>query len=321
MPTSQHFIRIDTFQLKSQIKKKIGRAKTENYLDLLSRFLSSKLSKSEFDKLCIATVGKENIHLHNALLTGIIKNICLSKTPPGVEASLGNKKEVNGFQRSNSFQSLCKDLPLSPRKGRTPNRRIKDSKGKSQVTEVFSSGGRPPCSIEEGEEVDQSTLSPGTHSENRPIEAPLGVSFSEKIARQRMISRRLLSCSHMETCYSVGQLPDTVSLKKKLEQTLGVEGVEVSVGFTNLLNMGLDVFLKRLIKPCLELAASRSSRGLCSGMAASNGLCSDRYSQETRASLSASMMDFQVAMELNPSILGEDWPAKLEKFLLLGTED
>ncbi|XP_010550338.1 PREDICTED: uncharacterized protein LOC104821230 isoform X1 [Tarenaya hassleriana] len=336
MPTIQHFDRADTFQLKSQIEKKLGRAKTGNYLDLLSRFLSSKLSKSGFNKLFIATVGRDNIHLHNDLLRGIIKNVCISKTPPSKrnvpKASLRDKKESNGFKRSISFQSLCKDLPRSPRRGRTPNirdRRFKDSKGKTQITEVFSYGGRPPCSTEDGEEVDQSTVSPGTHSKNQHIEAPLGISLREKTPRQTMISGRLLSGSHVETCYSVGELPDTVSLQKKLEQTFpSMEGLEVSLGFTNLLNTGLDAFLKRLIKPCLESATSRSSRGemcrdLCPAMADSNtnNLCSERYIQETRFPVSASLEDLQVAMEVNPSILGEDWPTKLEKFRLLAPEE
>ncbi|EFH41263.1 hypothetical protein ARALYDRAFT_496856, partial [Arabidopsis lyrata subsp. lyrata] len=283
MPTSQHHaVRTDIAVLKSQIEKRIGRAKTESYLNLLSKFLSLKISKSDFDKLIIATVKRENISLHNALLRGILKNVCLSsKTPPliknGVVDSEKKKKQLYGV-----FQSLCKDLPKSPRKGRT-QRRFKDSnvsKGKSLITEVVSSSGRQQWLMENGEEVDQLIRC----WRSQPIEAPFGVNLRDVIEKQHRIG----TC-----CCSSGELPDSVSLKKKLEDDSGFmeQGLEVSVGFANTLNAGLDVFLKRLIKPCLELAASRSSN----------------------ASPASSLVDFQVAMELNPSILGGDWPAKLEK--------
>lgn len=299
MPTSQHHVvRTDIAVLKSQIEKRIGRAKTESYLNLLSKFLSLKISKSDFDKLIIATVKRENISLHNALLRGILKNVCLSsKTPPmiknGVVDSEKKKKQLYGvFETSLSFQSLCKDLPKSPRKGRT-QRRFKDSnvsKGKSLITEVVSSCGRQQWLMENGEEVDQLIRC----WRSQPIEAPFGVNLRDVIEKQHRIG----TC-----CYSSGELPDSVSLKKKLEDDSGFmeQGLEVSVGFANTLNAGLDVFLMRLIKPCLELAASRSSsrqREVCSS---------------SNASPASSLVDFQVAMELNPSILGGDWPAKLEK--------
>lgn len=299
MPTSQHHVvRTDILELKAEIEKKIGRAKTESYLNLLSKFLSLKISKSDFDKLIIATVKRENISLHNALLKGIIKNVCISKTPPLINNGLDKKKkkkQLNGvLETSLSFKSLCKDLPKSPRKGRT-QRRFKDgnvSNGKSQITEVVSSSGRQQWPMEDGEEVDQLIRC----WRSQPIEAPFGVNLRDVIKKQHRVG----------TCSSSGELPDSVSLKKKLEDGLVLmeEGLEVSVGFANLLNAGLDVFLKRLIKPCLELAASRSS---------SRGeVCSSSY-----GSSASSLVDFQVAMELNPSILGEDWPAKLEKIRLV----
>ncbi|CAL9245076.1 unnamed protein product [Arabidopsis halleri] len=303
MPTSQHHVvRTDIAVLKSQIEKRIGRAKTESYLNLLSKFLSLKISKSDFDKLIIATVKRENISLHNALLRGILKNVCLSsKTPPLINNGVvlvdsekkKKKKQLNVvFETSLSFKSLCKDLPKSPRKGRT-QRRFQDSnvsKGKSLITEVVSSSGKQQWSMENGEEVDQLIRC----WRSQPIEAPFGVNLRDVIEKQHRIG----TC-----CYSSGELPDSVSLKKKLEDDSGFieQGLEVSVGFANTLNAGLDVFLKRLIKPCLELAASRSSsrqREVCSS---------------SNASPTSSLVDFQVAMELNPSILGEDWPAKLEK--------
>ncbi|KAF3681090.1 putative long chain acyl-CoA synthetase 9, chloroplastic-like [Capsicum annuum] len=43
-------------------------SRAEKYFNELSKFLSSKLSKVDFDKSCIRTIGRENIHLHNRLL-------------------------------------------------------------------------------------------------------------------------------------------------------------------------------------------------------------------------------------------------------------
>ena len=100
--------------------------------------------------------------------------------------------------------------------------------------------------MEDGEEVDQLTRC----WRSQPIEAPFGVNL-------RDVSKRR---PHVGTCYSSGELPDSISLKKKAEEGMEGEGLEVSAGFANSLNAGLNVFLKRLIKPCLEIAVSKSSR-------------------------------------------------------------
>ncbi|KAG2316929.1 hypothetical protein Bca52824_020051 [Brassica carinata] len=277
MPTGQHHVvRTDTLELKSQLEKKIGRAKTESYLHLLSKFLSLKISKPDFDKLVVATVKKENVSLHNALLRGIIKNVCLSKTSP-----LKEKKQLNG-----TVKSLCNDLPKSPRKGRTQRRLSKDcdgSKGKSHITEVVSSSFKQQWSMEDGEEVDQLTRC----WRSQPIEAPFGVSLRDVIKRR----------PHVGTCHSSGELPDSVTLKKKLEEA----GLEVSAGFANSLNAGLNVYLRRLIKPCLDLAAS-SSRSSSRGEACSSSI---------------SMVDFKVAMELNPLLLEKTGLQSLKRSGLL----
>ncbi|KAL0721591.1 hypothetical protein Bca4012_036190 [Brassica carinata] len=289
MPTGQrHVVRTDTLELKSQLEKKIGRTKTESYLNLLSKFLTLKISKSDFDNLVVATVKKENISLHNALLRGLIKNVRLSNTPPLIKNGLEEEKkmQLNGvFQTSLCFNSLCKDLPKSPRKGRTQRRLTfnnNGSKAKSQITEIVSSSFKQQWSMEDdGEEVDQSIRC----WRIQPIEAPFGVNLRDVIKRRR----------HVGMCYSSRELPDSISLKKKLEEDMEEEGLEVSVGTANSLNAGLNVFLQRLIKLCLELAASKSS------------------SRGEVCPSSASMVHFQVAMKLNPSILEEDWSTKLEK--------
>ncbi|KAI8018203.1 hypothetical protein LOK49_LG04G00857 [Camellia lanceoleosa] len=210
MPVHRHSSRVDTIELKFEIERKLGHEKSEKYFHLLNRYLSLKISKSEFDKHCIGTLGRENICLHNRLLRGIIKNACVGKTPPPKESKTGcslNAKVPNGYQRSN-LQSLCRDVfPQSPRKGRTPNLRdrkfkdrpsplgphgkihsigCEDSVPKIQeqqsATEMLSLGSRPPpevTSVEEGEEVEQASGISSTYCRS-PVTAPLGISVIGK---------------------------------------------------------------------------------------------------------------------------------------------
>ncbi|XVF61309.1 hypothetical protein PTKIN_Ptkin08bG0120100 [Pterospermum kingtungense] len=349
MLSGRHFSRVDTLELKSLIERKIGRMKAEKYFNLLNRFLSLKIDKPQFDRLCIGTIGKENVRLHNNLLRSIIRNALLSKTPPSrenkSEGSL-SVKVANGYQRSN-LQSLCKDFPQSPRKGRTPNlrdRKFRDRPsplgphGKSHniacedavpkvqeqqsATELLSLGSRPPGSVEDGEEVDQAAGSPSIHSRS-PVRAPLGISLNAKGMR-KVPWNGLPSAS--EICHNRGELPDSSSLRKRLDEKLEKEGLNISVDCANLLNNSLDVFMKRLIKPCLELAGSRSGQKLIDqgrnwSMASLNGMRPVRYAQKQSGSISVSMSDFRVAMELNPLILGVDWPTQLEKVCLLASEE
>ncbi|KAH0918331.1 hypothetical protein HID58_025991 [Brassica napus] len=145
--------------------------------------------KSDFDKLIVATVKKENISLHNALLRGLIKNVCVSNTPPLIK---------NGIEETSlGFNSLCNDLPKSsPRKGRTQQRFSKDCNGKSQITEVVSSSFKQQWSMEDGEEVDQLIRC----WRSQPIEALFGVNLKDVIKRRR----------HVGTCYSSRELPGSI---------------------------------------------------------------------------------------------------------------
>ncbi|GAV58724.1 SAGA-Tad1 domain-containing protein [Cephalotus follicularis] len=347
MPVGRHFTRIDTLQLKAQIARKLGHARAEKYFYLLTRFLSLKISKTEFDKLCIGIIGRENICLHNQLLRSILKNAYLSETPPpkgGKVEGTFSVKVPNGYQRS-TLQSLCRDIPQSPRKGRTPNFRdpkFKDRPsplgphGKSHsaacedsahkvpqqsATELLSLGSRPPGSVEDGEEVDQAAGSPGIYSRS-PVRAPLGIS----IGTQKVLYNRLASACHDKTSRSSGELPDTKSLRKRLEQKLDALGLTVSLDCANLLNNSLDVFMKRLIKPCLELAGSRSGHKHIDQrhgnfMHSLNGVSPGRYVPRPSGTVSGSILDFRIAVELNPQILGEDWPIQLEKVCLRASED
>ncbi|GKU94865.1 hypothetical protein SLEP1_g8297 [Rubroshorea leprosula] len=350
MSEGRHFSRVDTLEIKSQIERKLGRLKAEKYFNLLARYLSLKICKSEFDKLCIGTIGRENVRLHNNLLRSIVRNATLARTPPSKESKVEGSLSVkvpNGFQRS-SLQSLCKDFPQSPRRGRTPNlrdRKFRDRPsplgphGKSHstacedavakvqeqqsATELLSLGSRPPGSVEDGEEVDQAAGSPSIYSRSH-VRAPLGIIFNAKAIR-KVPSTGFSSSYYTETCHNRGELPDTSSLRKRLEQKLAMEGLKMSVDCANLMNNSLDIFLKRLIKPCLEVGGSRSGHILLDqrhtySIPCSSGTLSGVCAQKPRGLVSASMLDFRVAMELNPLILGEDWPTQMEKVCLRASE-
>lgn len=351
MPASRQFSRISTLELKSQIENKIGRPKAEMYFSLLTKYLSLKISKPDFHRICFGMLGKENLHLHNQLIRAILRNASLSTTPPpkvSKETASLSGKLANGHQKG-SFQSLCKDFPQSPRKGRTPSLRdrkfrdrlsplgphgksnniaYEDSTPKLQeqqsATELFSVGSRPPCSEEDGEEVEQAAGSPSIHSTS-PLSAPLGILRNAK-KRQKLLFKESASAVYFDTCHNNGELLDTSSLRKRLEQKLEKEGLKISADCANLLNNSLDVYLKRLIKPSLELAGSRSEnkhidQGHCRTVPGLNGTWPVRYVEKPTQPNSTSMLDFRVAMETNPQILGEDWPTKLEKICLHESED
>ncbi|CAK9181159.1 unnamed protein product [Ilex paraguariensis] len=344
MVVNQQYTRIDTMELKALIYRKIGHRRAEKYFDQLKRFFSLKLNKNEFDKSCIRTIGRENLSLHNCLIRSIVKNACVSKSPPlkvrKVEGSL-NVKIANGYQR-NSLQSA---FPPSPRKGRSPVHRDRKFRerpsplgplGKSpsitgdeavtrvqeqqqSATELHSLGSRPPVevgSVEDGEEVEQFAGSPSIQSRS-PVTAPLGI-FVNMGGTRKTLCNGSVQNFHPETSQNCGELPDSRSLRNRLQRKLEMEDLSMSMDCANLLNNGLDVFLKRLIEPCIALAGSRCGKEHVRQfngqiMPGLDGILHGRHTQRPLKPICASMLDFHVAMESNPRILGEDWSIQLEK--------
>ena len=74
--------RIDVREIKSKIFKRIGPERARKYFEQLERFLSSRLSKNEFEKLCIVALGCENLPLHNHLIRSILHNASRACGPP-----------------------------------------------------------------------------------------------------------------------------------------------------------------------------------------------------------------------------------------------
>ncbi|KAI3768283.1 hypothetical protein L2E82_18836 [Cichorium intybus] len=290
MPAVRCFSRIDTLEIKLQIGKRLGSQKAEKYFNLLTRYLNRKLRKPEFDKLCFSLLGRENLHLHNKLIISIIQNASFSNTPPQNHTKSNTPltlKLPNGTHPRTSLQSLCA-FPQSPKKGRTPNLRERKFKNhplhislhekkdlgtvKLQEQQSVSLGSKPPVevnSVEDGEEA----------YSRSPVRAPFGINLHSKEPR-KILNNHSDSSYYTQTCHYSGQLPASNSLKNRLKHNLKTEGLDISMDCVNLLNNGLDSFLKRVIKPSLELTRSRSSQRI-------------------------SMLDFRVATEMNPMILGE----------------
>ncbi|EEF34891.1 uncharacterized protein LOC8272254 [Ricinus communis] len=357
MLSNQNYTRINTLELKALLVKKIGHERADKYFDQLTRLFTLKVAKCEFDKLCVRIIGRENVPLHNRLIRSIVKNACLANVPPpkGIKrvGSSLNVRTANGYQR-NCLQSLYGDaFPPSPRKGRSPvnrDRKFRDRPsplgplGKPQsmvceelnsraqeqqsATELLSLGSRPPAevaSVEEGEEVEQAAGSPCVQSRS-PVTAPLGVSMNLGGARKAISNVSICSSHLRETCLSSGMLPDTRSLRSRLERKLEMEDLSVSVDCVNLLNNALDSYLKKLIEPCMGLASSRCGRDHLRKDSdqfapGSNEILPGRYMQRPTESVYASMLDFHAAMQVNPQILGGDWATSLEKISLGAFEE
>ncbi|KAE8649032.1 uncharacterized protein LOC101211126 [Cucumis sativus] len=348
--------RIDTSELKAMIYRKLGHQRSDKYFDQLKKLLSLKTNKREFDKFCIQIIGREIIPLHNRLIRAILQNACVAKTPPVLSSTRkvgGNLsvKVVNGYQRS-CLQSLHGDAFLSsPRKGRSPvsrDRKIRDrpsplgpcgkpqnmaleefaSKAQEQqsATELHSLGSRPPvemASVEDGEEVEQVAGSPGVQSRS-PVTAPLGISMNFIGSGKTLSNVPVGSNYHVTTCQDVGELPDTRLLRTHLRKKLETEQIDISVDGVNLLNNALDVYLKRLIEPCLNFSRSRCERLKFTGnqpITGSRITFQEQHRHRAQQLNNGSLLDFRVAMQLNPQVLGREWTMQLEKISLRASEE
>lgn len=417
MQPQQHTSRIDLGDLKAQIVKRIGNEKSKRYFFYLNRFLSHKLSKVEFDKLCVRVVGRENLKLHNQFIRSILKNACVAKTPPPINVSAnaqsvlqasnnspcredGPEQTGSAFPNQNQTLPVWSNgvLPVSPRKGRSvlrgkfrdrpsplgPNGKITCLPYQSTGTEdsnskvIIENGTVPMCDyqrpvqhlqavaelpendleggvqrpsekprihpteasiLEEGEEVEQSDPLSFLRG---PLLPPLGIPFCSASVGGARKTLPVGSSGDFLSCYDSIGLSDSEAVRKRMEQIATAHGLEgVSMECPNILNNTLDVYLKQLIKSCLELVRSRSTFEhtghpiqkqqnqvkVINGMWPSNHLRVQNINgrsevlQEKSLECSASLLDFKVAMELNPKQLGEDWPLQLEKISMRAFEE
>ncbi|GKV07745.1 hypothetical protein SLEP1_g19474 [Rubroshorea leprosula] len=415
---SQQGSRIDLGDLKAHIVKKIGADTSKKYFYYLSRFLSQKLSKSDFDRLCYRILGRENLPLHNRLIHSILKNAFLAKTPPPIhdagpakslpQTAKSSPGREDGHEQAGSLIPSQNQnlpvwsngvLPVSPRKLRSGVRKLKDRpsplgpNGKVESVShqamgaedngnkmIGENGAMTPydyqrpmqhlLSVVEQPEIEREgsvqqtekqRLPSKDHPEGTdiqvgvemeqinqfnlsrsPLLAPLGIPLCSASVGGSRKAMPVASSGDFVNFYDSGGLFDTETLRKRMEQIAAVQALGgVSMECANILNNMLDVYLKRLVRSCVELVGSRSNHEprkypahkqqlqgkVVNGMWPNNHLHMQsngghvEVMQEQRPRCPISMLDFKVAMELNPQQLGEDWPLMMEKICMQSFEE
>ncbi|KMZ69821.1 hypothetical protein ZOSMA_206G00290 [Zostera marina] len=334
MQRTQQFSRFNTIELKAQIIKKIGKEKSEMYFTYIRKFLGFKLCHLEFSKLCHSTLGKENIGLHNLLIRLILRNAHLSNAPPAKKTSTGHSRDstiTNGHlgemilasphrERSiNSRLNKCKDRPSVLGRHGIVNgvaHDISNSNDMQRLQEFVSIGSKALGSVEDGEEVEQEKGSPGVQSRS-PIRAPLGISMTTSSSVMHKQLRAYLGDAfcHSTPSKELPDYSDTGTTIDQLELELKRKGLSLSPECVDLFKSGTQAYLKRLMKPFLELARVRCNLETIND--GGRNIISDTRGTWKREAMhksyQASLVDFQVAVKLNPQLLGKNCSAVLEK--------
>ncbi|KAG4146245.1 hypothetical protein ERO13_D05G145500v2 [Gossypium hirsutum] len=338
-PPNQHS-RINLLELKAQLIKRLGPERSKQYYHYLNKLLNLKLSKVEFNKVCFHVLGKENVRLHNLLIRSILKNACNAKVPPppvtihdgqqigdvlltpwkarsGASIRL-TAKPVQHHQEVSGKADNGRDvlLPNSEVKGSANGFVSEDGRGQSEV--LFAEDGKESCA-------------------RSSLQAPLGIPlFSSSISETRRALTLARSTRHAKS-YAIGGLLDSEALREHMQQIAALEGLEgVPMDCANILNNGLDVYLKRLIRMSFELVGTRHGCSLSKNNTVKqhshwnlvNGVSPSHHNQVQNSSWNLeaideqryykliSLLDFKAAMELNPQRLGEGWPVLLEKIYM-----
>ncbi|CAH9106817.1 unnamed protein product [Cuscuta europaea] len=331
--------RINLVELKSQIVRKLGPERSKQYFHYLSRLLGMKIGKVEFDKLCVRILGRENLALHNHFIRSILKNACSAKVPPSshddnellVHATAGSNKETSGdaVERNGPLGTKGKSISTSLRPSIT---RPCDSKVIEENRDYSA-----PCVGDLG--LDPTKVSVLTI----PTSAPVSVHNKDRVRNEGEESRAKvqpqaplgiplcnvrtlpLMSDSKRVCTS-GALLDTLTLRERMEQIAIKHDLEgVPIDCANLLNKGLDSYLKSIIIHTVQLMEARSrceltkpikkhpiNGKLVNGMELRTCRPLEVIKENTPPSV-ISLQDFRVAMELNPQQLGEDWPLLLER--------
>ncbi|KAL0733866.1 hypothetical protein Bca4012_010076 [Brassica carinata] len=326
-------------ELKGHIVKKIGVERSKRYFYYLSRFLSQKLTKSEFDKTCFKLLGRENLSLHNQLIRSILRNATVPKSPPPpvqlTKPVANNQNDpvcLNGVRKRKMRDSpvpvgsnghlLQQPVCREDRRGDHHRYGAADERD-GEFLRPFAKP-RMPCkeqlatvAVGDGDDENQEEQARVNLSAS-PLVAPLGIQFCS--ASVGGGSRRTVPVStnaDVMSCYNSGGLPDTELLRKRMENIAAAQGLEgVSMECANTLNAMLDVHLKKLIKSCIHLVRARSANGREQGLVKQQG-----QNKRTQDEHSVSLLDFRTAMELNPQQLGEDWPTILERISIRSFEE
>ncbi|KAF0887697.1 hypothetical protein E2562_002391 [Oryza meyeriana var. granulata] len=321
MQPSKKLARVDTLELKSQMVKKLGPERSELYFHSLKKFLGGQLGKDEFDKICVAALGRENIKHHNFLIRSILGNAFSSAgpPPPSRQTTTGNSQTStvsNGPVTNHGVMAGLRRGPVMANRDRRfdkPSPLGKSPLGHQGTGEFVSAGSKAPLevvSVEDGEEVNQAGGSPVYAQSRSPIRAPLGVPMAQ--------SSQPSTPHPSEICYNNGELPEAQCLLKLLENKLKAEGLSLTQECADVLNSGLNAYISQLLKSCLGVAKSRGksvriSHANVTTVAVVNGVQGQGSSGLAGYSYQASLLDLQTAVVYNPQLLGGDSSRVREK--------
>lgn len=305
-PPTKKPARVDTLEIRARLFKLVGNRRAELYFRSLGRFVGRQLGKEEFDNICEALLGKENIKLHNSLINGIIHNVYTAAGPPSSkQAATGNS------QTSTVSNGTLNGGVLAARRMRpvtTQERRFADKPsplGKSPLGhpgpgEFVSTGSKAlqeVISVEDGEEVDQAQGSPVCVQSRSPVRAPLGVTTVQN-------SQPSTSCS-LDVCYNNGELPDAQLLSKLLEGKLKDRGLGISRESVDILNTGLNIYISQMLKACLGVAKARRNKArMRPPNGSSAAAVNSGFPVEAGCSYQASLLDLWTAVKSNAQLAG-----------------
>ncbi|KAJ3704620.1 hypothetical protein LUZ61_008325 [Rhynchospora tenuis] len=219
---SENHSRINLKELKLQMEKQAGPAPTRQYFSYLNGLLSKKLTKPQFDKLCILTLGQENLFLHNQLIRSVFQNACqqrfgkpdqsLEPAPPvWCSGSVVPIRENGQLDNIGDFKHLVK---------------------------------RP--------RVDE-------HNIPLPVPVPTPRAIPVSVSVPVRPSTRKVRASRS---FSKGEfLASNEELKRRLDNIARENGLEggATPECAQLLNSGLDLHLRQVITSCLDLVHSQGS--------------------------------------------------------------
>lgn len=362
--------RIDLGELKSQLAKRLGPERARRYFSYLHQLLSLKLSKSEFNKLCFLTIGRENVPLHNQLIQSVIKNAYQAKTPPPLKKPL---QREDGLKLSphTVIWSNGETLPQSPRRRRSVTQRSKLGLNEKVDASILENGDLGYHDLKRRHEGQDSEQAEQPVKRNRldnngidkvifgedgdfvkqkndlklshgPLQAPLGIPFFQaSVSREKrsLPPAGSTSIGSFDSFSDSGELCHTEDLRKRMERIAERQGLGgVTLESASLLNYGLDVYLKQLIKSSIELVRARVGPGTIKEPVPKqkahdkpiNGIWLDNSThmhssspldlQERKCYL-ITPQDFTIAMKLNPWQLGEDAARWLEKICFHSFEE
>ncbi|KAJ4837575.1 hypothetical protein Tsubulata_014331 [Turnera subulata] len=354
--------RVDVAELKAEIVKRIGGERSRLYFYYLNKLLSLKLSKIKFNKFCIRVLGRENVPLHNQFIRSILQNACNAKVsppPPSCNNEMpsttsdGSYPFANGKMDLVSYESMVTSDIISFEDGiQMPLQHHqvilrKEEKGKETLLPNSSKLPLVKQSIEGSVSVhsrEKSSISVvedgGRSSSTIALQAPLGIPFCTASAGGSCRQPRLAINHRSSSECDSGLLVGTQTLRERMQHIAAAQGLEgVPMESANLLNIGLDAYLRGLIKSSLELVDSRCQHDSTKGnsqkhyMHGKNGFLPGHHFHVENSSgplngkpnqtsnLPISLLDFKVAMELKPQQLGEDWPLLLEKICTRAFEE